>query len=371
VTKVTCCGSPLSLLTLVTYKEYYKHWNFDDIYENGALVQLGQTVFDFETQIVPPGETLLTVDMPGCATQVDLVCGPVHEYLGDGNLYGSRKLAWYHAHEKINNQEVWCDDGIDAPVEQPCQLSIAEVTGISVGERVDIGQVLNIGALIEGGTAKKVVFKLTDDQGQPVPVTLWNGNEVPPEGHTESQSPYYFLGDGNVNGSGQPNGWDTTDYPMGQYTLEVLVYDNSHSSACDRISVPFELRQPTDKLLDDEEPLLATLLDFAARAHQQSILLEWTTAVEINNVGFCLWRAYKDHNGDYQVNGHLLVTKADDFKGASYAHQDKAVASGITYYYGLESISFGHTHKCTPQMTTLEALKNKEFLSIDSAIIDE
>jgi hypothetical protein len=148
-------------VTLVTYKEYYKDPNFDDVYDNEEnLIKRGKTVYHHVTKMVGPGQSELTVNMPGCSTQIDLVCTDVIDYLGDKNLYGERKLSWYHAHQPNNG---WCDDGIEV-----CELSIAEVTGISDGQVVVQGTKLKIGASINGGTPKKVRFELMDENGNRV-----------------------------------------------------------------------------------------------------------------------------------------------------------------------------------------------------------
>ena len=194
-------------VTLVTYKEFYDHVNFKDVSDSqGNLMKRGQDVFDYQTEIVEPGESRLTVNMPGCSTQIDLVCTDVIDYLGN-ELYGNRKLAWYHPHQPNNG---WCDDEID-PLPLQCNVSLAEMTGISDGQAVEPGTTLDIGALVNGDKPKKVRFELTGPDGADVTSP-----------HDESHAPYFYLGD---NGS-SPNGWDTTGLPEGQYTMTVSVYNN-------------------------------------------------------------------------------------------------------------------------------------------------
>jgi hypothetical protein len=102
-------GAPQEV-TLVTYKEYYGHENYSNVLDaQGNIVKRGQTVYDYQTVMVPVGVSQLEAAMPGCSTQIDLVCGPVKEYLGGGNLYGNSKLDWYHAHETSGGKDVWCN----------------------------------------------------------------------------------------------------------------------------------------------------------------------------------------------------------------------------------------------------------------------
>jgi hypothetical protein len=204
VGKVTNSGNQPYQVTLVAYEEFYSHSNFKHVYEDDQMVKLGQRVFDYVTMEVGPGQTInLDVELPGCPTQIDLVCGQVIEYLGDG-LYGNRKLAWQHLHQKVDGDDVWCDDGLFEPIAS-CPYSMASLTGISDGATVS--GAFSIQAIVEGGTPKKVVFLLTGPDGSVVKT------------HTENKAPYYFLGDNNQ--------WDTTQYPNGQYTMTVKVYNNA------------------------------------------------------------------------------------------------------------------------------------------------
>lgn len=215
VGEVTNSGNQSYQVTLVAYEEFYSHSNFKHVYEDDQMVKLGQRVFDYVTMEVGPGQTInLDVELPGCPTQIDLVCGSVIDYLGDG-LYGSRKLAWQHLHQKVDGNDVWCDDGLFEPF-IVCPYDIVSLTGISDGATVS--GAFSIQANVSGGTPKKVVFLLTGPDGSVVKT------------HTESQAPYYFLGDNNQ--------WDTTQYPNGQYTMTVKVY-NSAGVVCNTETITF------------------------------------------------------------------------------------------------------------------------------------
>jgi hypothetical protein len=359
-------GQPQEV-TLVAYKEFYNHWNFDDIYQNGQLVKLGQRVHDYKTVIAQPGETILEVEMPGCSTQIDLVCGPVNEYLGGGNLYGSRKLAWYHPHESVGGQDVWCDDGIEDPVTPPpevCQLSIAEITGITAGESVEPGSTLNIGATINGGSPKKVQFELIGPDGLPVTadspkgeVTIWY----------EGVSPYYYLGDGNYYGSGVPNGWDTTDHPIGQYVMKVSVYDSAgwnSGVACDEKDVHFVINS-NDTETPESPPLLITSVDFTATSLQNSVLLNWEAVGHVNRTGaLCLWRGYQDETQAWVITAQLIPSDQTSF-------EDDQAMPNRTYYYALESLSTAKDiETCTTQAADINLLMQKDIISISSAAVD-
>ncbi|MEO7912208.1 MAG: glycoside hydrolase family 44 protein, partial [Roseiflexaceae bacterium] len=79
---------------------------------------------------------------------------------------------------------------------------------------------VNIQALVAGQSIAKVVFQLSGPKSN---------------SQTEKIAPYTFFGDIN----GVPNGWDTTSYPNGSYTLKATVSDTAgHSNSK---SIAFEI----------------------------------------------------------------------------------------------------------------------------------
>jgi hypothetical protein len=85
-------------------------------------------------------------------------------------------------------------------------------------------------------------------------------------------------------------------------------------------------------------PTLITLSSFTATPSKRSVILKWTTASEIDNSGFNLYRA-ESENGEYvKINDSLIPTKGSSTSGAEYQYVDKNVKSKTTYYYKLEDI---------------------------------
>lgn len=88
----------------------------------------------------------------------------------------------------------------------PSGPQITELRGVSEGAA--LSGTVNIEAVVQGQDIKRVVFTL---------------NGPKPTIHTEKIPPYFFLGDTN----GTPKGWDTTQYPNGEYTLNVAAVDGA------------------------------------------------------------------------------------------------------------------------------------------------
>ena len=170
-----------------------------------------QEIFDWTERVIGPQQTInLEVDLPGCATQIDVFYGQVLMSL-NGKRYGTRLLSARH----INGSN-WCTPLPEAPCEAG---SITGFSGVSDGDIVS--GILYIEALVSGTTPQKVVFELSG------PVSLT---------HTENNAPYRFIG-----GS---NGWNTDDYPEGEYTLTATYYGLHGESIvvpCNSISISFTI----------------------------------------------------------------------------------------------------------------------------------
>jgi len=86
------------------------------------------------------------------------------------------------------------------------------------------------------------------------------------------------------------------------------------------------------------EETLITLSSFNATPKSNEVILIWSTASEINNAGFNLYRS-ETENGNYtKMNFALIPTKGSSTQGASYEFVDTNVQNRKTYYYKLEDI---------------------------------
>jgi len=69
-----------------------------------------------------------------------------------------------------------------------------------------------------------------------------------------------------------------------------------------------------------------------------SILLEWTTANEVNIAGYNLYRSTTPDGAFERINGALVASASSDtYSGSKYRYTDHA-APGVTYFYQLEAV---------------------------------
>lgn len=81
---------------------------------------------------------------------------------------------------------------------------------------------------------------------------------------------------------------------------------------------------------------------YAKKASTQArIVVEWSTASELDTVGFNLFRSQTASDPGVQVNPELIPASQDTQTGGDYRYTDNFVVSGKEYYYYLEDVSMG------------------------------
>ena len=83
--------------------------------------------------------------------------------------------------------------------------------------------------------------------------------------------------------------------------------------------------------------LVVGILGIQERQHAQ-VVIEWTTATEIDTIGFNLYRSESPADHYMQINEGYIPAAADPFAGGSYRYTDTDVRPGRVYYYQLEEI---------------------------------
>ena len=85
-------------------------------------------------------------------------------------------------------------------------------------------------------------------------------------------------------------------------------------------------------------PTVVSLIDFNATPGNRIVTLTWSTASEIDNAGFNLYRA-ESEDGEYiKINDSLILLEGSPTQGASYEFTDTDAQNRKTYYYKLEDI---------------------------------
>jgi len=85
--------------------------------------------------------------------------------------------------------------------------------------------------------------------------------------------------------------------------------------------------------------LALALFYLAWQAYQHpTIVVEWSTASELDTIGFNVLRSETPEGDLEQVNSELIPSSVDPLAGAEYSFEDKTVQAGKTYYYYLEDI---------------------------------
>jgi hypothetical protein len=80
-----------------------------------------------------------------------------------------------------------------------------------------------------------------------------------------------------------------------------------------------------------------TVAYFRAVPADQTVVVEWGTQTEIDNVGFYVNRSLQQQGPFEHVSGFIFST-GDGLTGDEYSYDDDNVQNGTTYYYQLESV---------------------------------
>jgi len=95
------------------------------------------------------------------------------------------------------------------------------------------------------------------------------------------------------------------------------------------------------------------LQSFSAAARDSAVDLQWTTATELQNLGFHLYRA-PDADGPFdRITAHLIPGLGSSPTGASYSYRDTGLTNGTPYFYLLEDVeTTGRTERHGPVTAT-------------------
>jgi hypothetical protein len=87
-----------------------------------------------------------------------------------------------------------------------------------------------------------------------------------------------------------------------------------------------------------DDPTAVTLASFEASSYNGLILIEWETVLELDILGFNIYRSTSLAGERVAVNPELIPNSLTGFLGGSYEFQDTDVQPGVTYFYWLEVV---------------------------------
>lgn len=91
-------------------------------------------------------------------------------------------------------------------------------------------------------------------------------------------------------------------------------------------------------------------------SNQADIVVEWSTASELDTVGFNIYRSLNEADPGIKVNTNLIPASEDTQAGSDYHFNDSEVIPGKTYYYYLEDVSAdGTLHRHGPMIVKAES----------------
>jgi hypothetical protein len=95
-----------------------------------------------------------------------------------------------------------------------------------------------------------------------------------------------------------------------------------------------------DATADCSAATAALLADFATAAREDHVLIEWATLMELNHMGFNLYRATAGATPTWTKLNEIFITGAEpgSFDGQSYQWEDYTVSVGQHYLYRLEAV---------------------------------
>jgi hypothetical protein len=117
-------------------------------------------------------------------------------------------------------------------------------------------------------------------------------------------------------------------------------------------------------------PTAVTLSSFTADWDGDQVAVAWETALEVDTVGFNVWRSTNAGGSYVQINDTLIpAASPGGMMGGSYAFTDSNVTPGTTYYYKLEELEVGGARNWYGPVSTDEGNPNAVTLSATDAAL--
>ena len=97
------------------------------------------------------------------------------------------------------------------------------------------------------------------------------------------------------------------------------------------------------------------------------VVVRWTTASEVNTVGFHLARSAQPAGPFTRITTQLIPAQGDPLAGGSYTYTDAAVVAGQQYFYQLEDLDSGGVTTTNGPIAGLAARPFPRWLALAAA----
>ena len=136
--------------------------------------------------------------------------------------------------------------------------------------------------------------------------------------------------------------FQSEDYPLGEYSMDMIVTSNDPSQP--NVTIPIKMTI--------HDPVPVELESFSATSNRNEVFLDWSTATETNNLGFEVERWNVKYNSGWEkigfVNGNGTSTSSK-----KYIFIDKSIAGAGNYYYRLKQIDFDGSYEYSGQVSII------------------
>jgi len=195
-----------------------------------------------------------------------------------------------------------------------------------------------------------------EDQYDPYYLTYMWADPVPDEPANDGRISWYDLTRAGSHGFNRNLG-------VGESFRVTIVFRVAHDiPTTTNVAIVNGARDIYDNVAprtEDDEiisnvPTYIELLSFTASAPDNQVLLEWVTTLEINNMGFSLYRSATPDLAGASYIYFQPAAGIGQFDGASYHYRDAGVVPGRAYYYWLEDVAiYGETTLHGPVRVTI------------------
>jgi len=97
-----------------------------------------------------------------------------------------------------------------------------------------------------------------------------------------------------------------------------------------------------------DQSLPVELSDFTAKYSNGVVTLRWTTASEVDNAGFNIFRSINNQKTFRKINGQLIPGAGNSTSKKQYSYEDQQIIEGIKYFYKLQDVSFAGEKEFSP-----------------------